>query len=53
MSRLPGLLLIIGHAINALKHENKGSKGAAANLMTVSGLAFAAVVYGKKMTPIA
>ncbi|KAL7316326.1 uroporphyrin-III C-methyltransferase [Mucor circinelloides] len=48
-SRPPGLL-IIGHAINVLKHENKGLEGVAANLMTASGLA-SDVVYGEKMTP--
>ena len=37
-SRPPGLL-IVGHAINVLKHENKGLEGEAANLMTASGLA--------------
>lgn len=37
-SRPPGLL-IVGHAINVLKHENKGLEGVAANLMTASGLA--------------
>lgn len=36
-SRPPGLL-IVGHAINVLKHENKGLEGVAANLMTASGL---------------
>lgn len=46
-SRPPGLL-IIGHAINVLKHENKGMEGVAANLMTASGLA-SDVVYGEKM----
>ncbi|KAL9559537.1 hypothetical protein MBANPS3_000363 [Mucor bainieri] len=46
-SRPPGLL-IIGHAINVLKHENKGLEGVAANLMTASGLA-SDVVYGEKV----
>jgi uroporphyrin-III C-methyltransferase len=36
-SRPPGLL-VVGHAINVLKHENKGIEGVAANLMTESGL---------------
>lgn len=36
-SRPPGLL-IVGHAVNVLKHENKGLEGVASNLMTVSGL---------------
>jgi uroporphyrin-III C-methyltransferase len=44
-SRPPGLL-IVGHAINVLKHENKGLEGVAANLMTASGLA-TDVVYGE------
>ncbi|KAG2215148.1 hypothetical protein INT46_006534 [Mucor plumbeus] len=47
-SRPPGLL-IIGHAINVLKHENKDMEGVAANIMTASGLA-SDVVYGEKMT---
>ncbi|KAI8646722.1 tetrapyrrole methylase [Parasitella parasitica] len=46
-SRPPGLL-IIGYAINVLKHENKGPEGVAANLMTASGLA-SDVVYGQEM----
>jgi uroporphyrin-III C-methyltransferase len=44
-SRPPGLL-IVGHAVNVLKHDNKGSEGVAANLMTASGLA-TDVVYGE------
>lgn len=44
-SRPPGLL-IVGHAINVLKHDNKGVEGVAANLMTASGLAND-VVYGE------
>ncbi|KAI8971869.1 tetrapyrrole methylase [Mycotypha africana] len=35
-SRPPGLL-IVGHAINVLKHENKGTEGVAASLMSASG----------------
>lgn len=40
-SRPPGLL-IVGNAINVLKHENKGLEGVAANLMTASGLSLEA-----------
>ncbi|KAI8057543.1 tetrapyrrole methylase [Gilbertella persicaria] len=36
-SRPPGLL-IVGYAIDVLKHENKGPEGVAAHLMTASGL---------------
>lgn len=36
-SRPPGLL-VVGRAIDVLKHENKGKEGVAANLMTASGL---------------
>lgn len=46
-SRPPGLL-IVGRAIDVLKHENKGEEGVAANLMTASGLS-TDVVYGEKI----
>ncbi|CEP16596.1 hypothetical protein [Parasitella parasitica] len=46
-SRPPGLL-IVGRAINVLKHENKGLEGVAANLMTASGLA-SDIVHGEPL----
>ncbi|OBZ85166.1 putative uroporphyrinogen-III C-methyltransferase [Choanephora cucurbitarum] len=50
-SRPPGLL-IVGRAINVLKHENKGVEGVASNLMTASGLAHD-VVYGESDIKVA
>ncbi|ORE06002.1 hypothetical protein BCV72DRAFT_208217 [Rhizopus microsporus var. microsporus] len=35
-SRPPGLL-VVGHAIDVLKHENKGTEGVVANIVTYSG----------------